>query len=286
MTDRSTIQTPDRPAEQLPVPLFDGVVLAVRAQDGLIYLGLRDLCETLSLSLSAQRRRIVANDSLHLRQFRVPVGNQLRTLDCLLLDDLALWLMSIQERRVAPEVRERLAYVKRYLEAAVRTAFAALTGLPAAPSSQIEDLEELDRVDQALTQLTQLDQRQTALETTQDQISSAYRDLTSLVQQLRDRVQVLEQQARSRISPTQRNALYRLVQRWGSVRAERDERLTQGVAIRKSWVELNARFNISTYADLPAARYDEAVQFIKQRYLALTGEAIDVHEQSNLELEL
>ena len=285
MSEDSIPQAPQQPVEHLPVPLFDGVVLAVRARDGLIHLGLRDLCATLSLSLSAQRRRIIANDALHLSQFRVPVGNQLRTLDFLLLDDLALWLLSIQERRVAPEVRERLAYVKRYLEGAVRAAFSQLTGLPSTPSSQIEDLTELDQVDQALRALTELGQRQAALEASQDRARATYRDLAGLVQELRDRIAVLEQQAKSRISPTQRNALYRLVQQWGTARAEADERLTAGVAIRRSWVELNARFNISTYTDLPAARYDEAVQFITSRYSDLTGRALETVEQPTLELD-
>ena len=285
MTDAPEQAPAPQPVEQLPVPLFDGVVLAVRARDGLIFLGLRDLCATLNLSVSAQRRRIIANDALHLAQFRVPVGNQLRTLDFLLLDDLALWLLSIQERRVAPEVRERLAYVKRYLEGAVRTAFAQLTGLPSTPSSQIEDLAELDQVEQALRTLTELGQRQAALETSQDRARATYRDLAALVHELRDRIGALEQQAKSRISPTQRNALYRLVQQWGAARAEQDPRLTAGVAIRKSWVELNARFNITTYTDLPAARYDEALQFVTSRYTDLTGRTIETVEQPALDLD-
>ncbi len=285
MTDVTATKVPAQPAEQLPVPLFDGVVLAVRAQDGSIYLGLRDLCATLNLSLSAQRRRIVTNDSLHLLQFRVPVGNQLRALDFLLLDDLALWLMSIQERRVAAEVRERLAYVKRFLEAAVRDAFAQLTGLPSAPSSQIEDLEELDQMDQALKQLADLAQRQTRIEASQDRARVAYRDLADLVHELRDRIAALEQQAKSRISPAQRNTLYRLVQQWGIARAEHEPNVTQGVGIRKAWIEFNARFNISTYTDLPAAKYDEALQFVKQRYSTLTGRPIDALEQPSLDIE-
>lgn len=285
MSDPPVKQPAPQPVEQLPVPLFDGIVLAVRAGDGLIFLGLRDLCATLNLSLSAQRRRIVANDALHLAQFRVPVGNGLRTLDFLQLDDLALWLLAIGERRVAPEVRERLSYVKRYLESAVRAAFAQLTGLPHAPSSQIEDLEELDHVDQALRALTDLGERQATLEASQDRARATYRDLAALVAELRERVAVLEQQSKLRISPTQRNALYRLVQQWGTARAEADSRVTPGVAIRKSWVELNARFNVTTYTNLPAARYDEAVQYVTGRYVDLTGRPIDTIEQPTLDLD-
>lgn len=33
------------PAEQLPITLFDAVVLAVRADDGAIFLSVRDVCD-------------------------------------------------------------------------------------------------------------------------------------------------------------------------------------------------------------------------------------------------
>lgn len=41
------------PAEQLPITLFDAVVLAVRADDGAIFLSVRDVCATLSIDFSS-----------------------------------------------------------------------------------------------------------------------------------------------------------------------------------------------------------------------------------------
>ena len=58
------------PLEQLPIPLFDGVVLAVRGKDGRIFLSLRDLCDVLGLEVSGQRRRIRRTDRLTLLSFR------------------------------------------------------------------------------------------------------------------------------------------------------------------------------------------------------------------------
>jgi hypothetical protein len=57
-----------------------------------------------------------------------------------------------------------------------------------------------------------------------------------------------------------------MVQQWGAGRAEKDRKLTEGAAIRKCWGELNAAFGVSTYTDLPAARYDEILRYIKDRY--------------------
>jgi hypothetical protein len=41
-----------RPREQLPIPLFDSAVLAVRGAEGQIFLSLRDICSVLGLVLS------------------------------------------------------------------------------------------------------------------------------------------------------------------------------------------------------------------------------------------
>jgi len=134
--------------EQLPIPLFDGVVLAARTNDGQIHLCLRDLCTTIGLDTTSQRRRIHANESLHLTAIRVHIDRQFRTLDFLLLDDLALWILTLQTARIHPESQSRVSYIKQYLETSVRHAFAQLTGLPET-SRQVEDLRELDRLDLA-----------------------------------------------------------------------------------------------------------------------------------------
>lgn len=272
-----------RPREQLPIALFEHVVLAARTDDGRIYLALRDLCDALGLELTAQRRRIGANPSLHLMQLRVLQGRQLRVLDFLLLDDISLWLLNVQTRRVSGTARTRFEYVKTYLEVSVRQAFAALTGLPAGPSSEIEELAELDRIDLAFAELAALRDRQEQIEHSQDRARGAYRDLLQLVNELRTRVQTLEAQAKTRLTPAQRGTIYQMVQSWGYARAERDPRLKPGEAIHRCWREFNARFAIGTYTDLPAGSVDAAVQFIKDQYRALTGEELPAVEQAGLE---
>jgi hypothetical protein len=282
---RMADETPAAQAvEQLPIPLFDGVVLAARTRGGLIHLSLRDLCATIGLDTTSQRRRIRANESLHLTAIRVHIDRQFRTLDFLLLDDLALWILTLQTTRIHPESQSRVSYIKQYLETSVRHAFAQLTGLPET-SRQVEDLRELDRLDRALDLLEQLNERQSTIELSQDRARIAFRDLAELVRSVQSRVQALEAQARLRLSTAQRGTIYRLVQTWGGARAERQSHLRSGEAIRACWRLFNERFGISTYTDLPAAEYDNAIQFIKEQYRSLTGREIDAVEQAGLDLE-
>ncbi len=280
------------PREQLPIALFEGVVLAVRATDGHIYLVVRDLCTTLDLIVSSQLRAIRADDRLHLVSFRLRIDRQVRTLECLLLDDIPLWLIKVRPPRGNTQAAERLRYVQNYLIASVRSAFAALTGLPDAPSNQIEDLQELDVIEPSLQVLRELVERQTHIEESQDRAREAWRDIAAqirelqgvlpLVEDLRTRLQEVERQLQQRMSPEQRNTIYRLVQTYGEARATRSGQSRPGAEIRKSWAEFNARFGIATYIDLPASRFDEAVQFVKAQYRALIGSDIESGTQERL----
>lgn len=283
MTESTSSSRAPRPQEQLPITLFEGVVLAARAADGRIYISLRDICDVLGLRVSSQRRRILADEALHLTTFRVQTGGQFRDLDFLLLEDVSVWLLGVQQARVSASAQERFSYVKEYLVRAVQRAFAELTSLPDAPSSEIEELTDLDRIDQALALLAELGRRQEATDARLDRASGAFRDLRSLLTDIHERVQELEHKAKATLSPTQRGTVYQMVQQWGTARAERDPRLTPGTAIRKCWAELNTAFGVSTYTQLPASRYNEIVSYIKDQYRAITGRDLEAVEQAGLE---
>lgn len=277
--------------EQLPITLFDGVVLAARAPDGDLYLAIRDICEVLGLSPARQRERIKANEALRSTQLRVFVGQQTRTVDFLHLEDLPTWLTQIQTRRVSEDARNRMLYVKAYLIAAVQQAFAQLTSLPTS-SRQIEDIRDLDRIDLAFKGLEELAVRQAAIETSQDRARSVFRDLVAafrdqdaIIKGLQTRVQALEAQSKLRLSPEQRGTIYQLVQAWGHAAAERQTDRRRGDVIRSCWRLFNQRFGLGTYTDLPAARYDESIAFIKEQYRNITGGDIDAIEQTGMELD-
>jgi hypothetical protein len=75
-----------------------------------------------------------------------------------------------------------------------------------------------------------------------------------------------------------------MVQRWGQAAATR-QKIDAGEGIRASWRLFNKRFDLATYTDLPAAYYDDAIQFIKEQYRGLTNREIDAVEQGGLELD-
>ncbi len=274
------------PREQLPIPFFNDAVLAVRREDGQIYLNIRDMCESLELAFTAQRRRIFATDRLRaaVARFRVRTAGGRQVAEFLELDLVPIWLLGVQPRRASAAVRQKLSHVQDYLIRSVQAAFAQLTGLPDAPSRAIEDLGDLDRIDTALSHLVELSGRQETIEQSQDRARLAWKEMAERVRMLTDRVQQLEQTVNVRLSSAQRNTIYRMVHAWGAGRAARDAKLSSGAAIHACWAILNARFKVATYTDLPAARYDECCAYIQEMYVQLTGERLDIVEQEDMGL--
>ncbi|MBK9945517.1 MAG: hypothetical protein IPP13_28335 [Kouleothrix sp.] len=280
------------PAEQLPITLFDAVVLAVRADDGAIFLSVRDVCATLSIDFSSQLRRLRDNAILQrgLRRFQVMTAGGSQQQYFLELEKIPTWLMMINAARIPDErVRERLTWLQDHLVRAVYREFAALAGLPEHDSRQIEDLVDLERINTALDAIAeaqeQINARQSQLEQSQDRARQAWLDLRNEIRTIATRLGAVEQRVGGVISHEQRGYLYQLVQAWGAAKAAREPRLTKSAAYAACWALLKAKYRIARYEDLPAAKYADCIAFVQQSYRALTGADLDLPEQASLNLE-
>jgi hypothetical protein len=261
--------------ERLPVTLFDQVVLAIRRDDGLIYLAVSDICAIVNLASWSQLRRIRANEDLAegLVRAAVDTGYGIKEQYFLQLDLYPAWLIGVTTRRVSAQTRGRIQHLKRYLIAEVYTAFARITGLPETSSRAIEDLRDLDQIETSLTDLTA---RQQLMEESQARARQAWRELDA-------RVRALEGQRTETITEAQRGYLYTIVQAWGKARAERDPSTARN-PYAACWATLKVRFRISRYEDLPVREYANAVALVRAAYRQLTGEDLDILEQSSLDL--
>src|SRR5215213_2953386 len=273
------------PAEQLPITLFDAVVLAVRADDGTISLAIRDVCQALAIDFSTQLRRIRNQAVLAegLKRFRIATSGGAQSQDFLELERIPTWLLMINAARVGEMVRPRLLWLQRYIVREVYRSFTTLAGLPEDTSRQIEDLADLQRFNTAITELAEhqasLEARQGAIETSQDQARQVWRDLRAEMRAIAQRVATIEQRVGGVISREQRGYLYQLVQAWGAAKAAREQRLSKAATYAACWTVLKAKYRIARYEDLPTAKYSDCVAFIRQSYQALTGEDLNLPEQ-------
>jgi P22_AR N-terminal domain/ORF6C domain len=298
--DAEPIGDVTEPTAALPVTLFETPVLAVRAQDGSIYLSIRDVSQSISIGANAQLRRLRNHAVLRegLRRFRVNTGGGPQVQDFLLLEHVPTWLLMINAARVSEGARTRLTWFQKYIVRKVYSAFAEITGLPDGESRQIEDLEDLTRFDTALRVLADrqgevearqdtLETRQSAIEASQDKARQVWLDVQKDLRALRQQVEALQAQRSPEgksITKAQRGYLYQLVQAWGAALAERDPRVSKSAAHATCWAAFKRHFVLSQYEDLPAARYAEAVAFIQAAYRKLTGVDLEIPEQNMLDL--
>ncbi len=120
------------PVDQRQVALMEGSeVLAVRAEDGAIYLPLRPMCESLGLSYRPQRRRIARDPTLEegMRDIRLETGGGRQATPCLRLGIVPYWLSTIEVSRVRPELGDKLTVYKRWVIERVFEAFQRETGV-------------------------------------------------------------------------------------------------------------------------------------------------------------
>jgi hypothetical protein len=270
------------PSEHLPVTFFGLPVLAVRRADGRIYINIRDLCGATMIDPSSQMRRIRSHPKLQpgLARFRVPTAGGPQVQDFLSLERVATWLLTINVARVSDGVRDRLSYLQDYLVSEVHAVFMRLAGLPRAPGD-IEDLADLQRLDSALNALAE---RQQAIEVSQERARHAWRDIGDQLRAIIARVDAIEGHGSAAISRAQRGYIYQLVQAWAEAKQRHDPQLSPKAAHATCWGVLKTQFRIARYEDLPASSYPAAVAFIRSAYRHLTGEALDLPEQTPLDL--
>jgi len=152
--------------DQRHVALLDeDDILAVRTDDGDIYIPVRALCSNLGLARSPQMRRIRADVAMTdgLRDVRVQTPQRgVQTMQCLRLDVVPYWLSGVEVSRIKEHLRARLVAYKRWVVRRVWEAFSAETGLgqalqPTAPSvpvaAQEMSLEQIAQLGLAITTL-------------------------------------------------------------------------------------------------------------------------------------
>ncbi len=128
------------PVAQRRVELLDGdEVLAVRAEDGSIYLPLRPICTSLGLSYQPQRRRIQRDPALEegMREIRLQTGGGRQATACMALNLIPYWLSTVEVSRVRPELQDKLTVYRRWVIERVFEAFQRETGIGQATAATL-----------------------------------------------------------------------------------------------------------------------------------------------------
>ena len=255
--------------EQRDVAFYDDQLIAIRAQDGQVYVAIGQMCDALGLDRSSQTRRI-RNDEVLVDGYQgsvnltYPDGGVQRS-GVLRVDLVPLWLTGVRLKAVKDEIRPKL---KRFQKEAARVLWEAfqegrLTGDPV--------FEELLQTDSDTVQaykmiqgMLKLARNQIILESRlsihQEQIAEHDQRLEAIETQLGDETRTVSQDQAVQISQA--------VKAIGMVWSKKSKHNQYGAVYGRFYQQ----FNVTSYKLLPEYRFRAAMNWLTQWYQELTGE--------------
>lgn len=255
------------PIEQKQVIFYEDEIMAVLVETGnerTVYIPLRPVCEYLGIDWGSQYKRL-QRDVVLLEQIRSVVitttdrGN--RDMLCLPVDFIPGWLFSMNAGRVKEAHQEKIIRYQRECYKVLANAFQE-GRLPVTAESPIDELLKADtpaaqayRMAHAIMQMAR---QQVIMEA---RIESHESRLELLEAQLGDQTRA--------ISESQAMQISQAVKLIGMVWSKEEKRNLYGAVYGR----LYERFEITSYRQLPARHFKEAMAWLTGWYTELTGSA-------------
>ncbi len=282
----------------------DEHIVAVRLEDGSIYVPLRQLCESLGLDYDGQRQRIrrdgVMEHGLMMVAVETPGGRQ--RMQCFLLTYIPYWVSGIEMERIRADLRDRLRAYKEWVIQKVYQAFATEVGLPTTTTPATTPAESdpitlsLEQVAELGRALTAMAEQQLAFQREQERATTEIRGALSdherrlAIQEGRmDRAaQVMGETIRdvralkSRLDPGNAITDEQAAELQETIKmiAQELTRQSTGSGQQKNYYaslfsELHRRFSVSTYKNLTIGKYEQAMAWLRDYGAALGGTPVD-----------
>jgi hypothetical protein len=249
--------------EEKTIVFYEDELIAVKMEDGSIYVPVVRLCENLGISWPAQFERINRHNALAdtVKTIRVTRmvngergGGAVGTV-CLPLDMVPGWLFGVQASRVKEEIRPKL---DRYQRECFRVLWDAFKG-DMLPELQ-EPKTDLTPAEQTLVHveaLYNLARNQVAMERWLMHHDRRLEEVEEVVEDLRLRVQgpdrLIGEEQRAELANAVKAVAYALTQR------DRSRNWYQSI-----YGEMYRRFKVSSYKQVPMAKFGEVMAWLKE----------------------
>jgi len=261
------------PVEQKEIDFYGDELIAVRAEDGHIYVSLRHLCEALGIDTQGQARRIKRQPVLTKGYSWVDILStqptpQRRRSQVLRVDLVPLFLTGISTRNISDSANR--IKLERFQEEAAKVLWEAFQSGQLTPDPAFDDLLQADtpaaqayRMARALVEMAR---QQLILE-------ARLGDHAAQLAAHDDRLEQIEATLGDRgrfITPEQASSISQAVKSIALTLGKQSGRNEYGAV----YGEFYRKFGIPSYRELPARRFDEAVRFLTDWYQRLTGEGL------------
>lgn len=255
------------PVEQKTVVFYGDELIAIRADDGQIYVSFRHLCNALGLDRASQVQRIkrheILNEGYEGDAIMASPGGQQRA-GVLVADLVPLWLAGIDTKRVKPEIKDKL---RRYQREAAKVLWEAFQEgrLTSDPT-----FDELLQTDSDAVQAYKMIQAMLKLARNQILLESRLNEHeTQLVgfEERLEQVEITLGDPGRQVTPEQASQISQAVKAVAMKLSEQSGRNEYGGV----YGELYRKFGITSYKLLPARRFQEAMDFLTQWHQTLVG---------------
>jgi hypothetical protein len=250
MTNKLTV------IEQREVTFYDDELTAVRADDGRVYASLRHMCDALGLNSRGQSQRVdrhaVLKQGKGVCKIHTPGGAQ--SIVVLRADLVPLWLAGVRTSMVNEEIRPKL---ERFQEEAAVVLWEAFQEgrLTAEPS-----LENLLKSDSPAAQAYQM--AQAIMQMARQQLI-----LESRMDDHENRLEVIEAQMSAPAHAITQSQAMQISQAVKAVAMAMPE-----PNFGQVYGQLYREYEITSYKNLPANKFQDAMNFLTEWFVRLTGD--------------
>ncbi len=256
--------------EQKTVLFMDDELIAIRAEDGHVYVSIGHLADALNLDRQGQTQRIqrrpVLFDGFRRGSIETPGGAQLAAM--LRVDLVPLWLAGINTGRINED--DRRQKLERYQREAAKVLWEAFQ--EGRLTADVEFDELLRQSSSEAVEAYRMLQAMVRIARNQILLESRIETQNTRLDQHEQRLEEVEAalgDPRRHITPDQASQLSQGVKAVAMQLSRQTGRNEYGGV----YGELYRRFEITSYKLLPARRFPEAMDFLNQWYASLTGEA-------------
>lgn len=261
MSDKALV-----PVEQKKVAFYADTIVAARAADGTVYVPIRPICDNLGVTLAGQRERINRDPVLSevVTSVSVTLTQQAREMLCLPLRFIPGWLFGINANRVKPELRDRIIRYQWECHDVLAEAFVEgrLTADPAFGDLLAGDSPAVQAYKMAAA-IMQMARQQILLEAQVDQHASR---LAAHEERL-EQIETTLGDPGKHVSPDQAMQISQAVKMVALEVAKKSKKNEYGAV----YGQLYREFGITSYKQLPASQFDQAINWLTDWYRRVSG---------------
>jgi hypothetical protein len=272
--------------DQRMVPFEGDELAAAQSTAGDIYITIAGMCKALGLNTQSQTRRIQRTPALAkgLRRISLKTKGGTQPTICLRLDRVALWIAGIETDRIRPEYQTKIEAYQDELAPIATHIFMQAMGITTRTSTDSRMTALADQYDVLIATTTFIAEHMESLASMPEQIQGISNQLAQAVslleslatQQTATATTMEHLTQEQRLTAAQKKHIKEAVQIIVDDSADKPHTMTYaqiyGIMFRQ--------FRVTAYAEIPAARYDEVITFLRNLWKQATSGTLP--EQTSL----